>query len=212
MSTGFLSPRREWTLPGQGAHQSGLPETREKWLRKAPLATIGKLAAGLVLGVFLTVAVLVLWGPTPKSAVATTVPSGADITISVSDAFLSRTAGTAISHAQLPVAIDNVQAHTGPGNQLTFSGQADALFGFVQRPLAATSQLSADNGHLALHITNASVGGMPLPAPATGALEAAINGQLANATQQLTAGNSHLAVTGVTTSGGKVTLTLQQQP
>ena len=77
MSTGFLSPRREWTLPGQGARQSGLPETREKWLRKAPLATIGKLAAGLVLGVFLTVAVLVLWGPTPKSAVATTVPMAA---------------------------------------------------------------------------------------------------------------------------------------
>jgi hypothetical protein len=43
-------------------------------------------------------------------------------------------------------------------------------------------------------------------------MEAAINAQLASATNQLTAGNGHLAITSVTTGGNQVTLTLQQQP
>jgi hypothetical protein len=209
MSTGLSNPRLDWTIPGKGTRQSG-PSATRGWLRKPPLGTIGKMAAGLVLGVILTVAVLVLWAPTPQP-LAAAAPTGSDITISVSDAYLSRTAGLAISHAQLPVTIGNVQAHTEPGNQLTFSGQADALFGFVQRPLAATSQLTAEHGHLALHITNATVGGLPLPAPVTGLLESAVNTQLANVTNQLTSGNSHLVVTGVATGGSQVTITFQQQ-
>lgn len=182
----------------------------EKRLDMSLLGTIGKIAAGVLLGIALTLGVLVFLAPGPQPAQTATATTP-DISVTVSDAYLTRAAGAAISQAQLPVTIGHVRASIAPGDQLTLSGNAEAVFGLVQRPLAATSQLEATNGHLAIHITNATLGGMPLPSPVTAVLENSVNTQLTNAMTGLVPGNQHYVVTGVTTGSHLVTIQMNQQ-
>ncbi len=174
-------------------------------------ATVAKIAGGMLLGIVLTLALLVFLapGPQPVPTRSTAVP---DLTITVSDNYIARAASTALSRAQLPVAIGNVRAQTAPGNQLTFSGNAQVFFGLAQPSLSATSQLEATGGHLAVHITRANLGGLPLPSLATSAMEGTIDAQLASTMSALTPPGQHYLVTGVTTGSQQVTIDLAQQP
>jgi hypothetical protein len=157
---------------------------------------------GFVIGVLATIVLLALLAPR-GAALAPSTGTG-NVSISIDDAFIAHQAARGFALVALPFSLSNVRAHIAAGNTVSISGDAQTPAGASQ--LAATTRLSVANGHLVSQLTDAEVGALPLPAPLTAALDAAINGQLASATDQLMPTGSGLSLSGIRTSDGHLTL------
>lgn len=190
--------------------------TKPLWLRRAktearqrPLL-VGCLipaAGGVVVGVLLAFTALVILGPQPQaptSATTSVVPAHATITLD--DAFLSQLDAEALTGAALPFAISSVRVAIHPANQIAI--YADATAGLFTRQLTVTGTLTAVDGRLRLSVTQASVGGLALPAALDAALESALNARLAALNDLFQFGGTSYAITSVTTQEGKLTLGL----
>jgi hypothetical protein len=164
------------------------------------------LGLGLVLGVGLTLLAQILLAPQPAAVHPASEQEG--VAITVDDATLTRLAAAGIARAGLPFAVTNVQAHVLPSNVVTISGDVPALGLFGPRRLAASAQVVPTAGRLALHITNASVGGLTLPSALTGVLESALDDRLATLTDTFTVLGTHYQVVGARSSPGSLTLML----
>ncbi len=169
---------------------------------------------GLLLGIVLTLAGLVLFAPQPSTTPPATATEPYDAAITVGDTFLTSALSDGIAQAQLPVTLTNVHAHVETGNQLQVSGDMSGLpifFGAGPRRLTAELTLSVDSGQLQAHINRASIGGLDLPRPITAALESAINQKLSATAESLAGGNASYAVVGVTSTTGRLTLLVQHR-
>jgi hypothetical protein len=100
-----------------------------------------------------------------------------------------------------------VQARILPGNMVDISG--DANMGILgTQHLSATGQLTVLDGHLRMHITRGTIGGLALPAPIVTAIENALNNQFVQLGGMLILGGNRYVVTGVNTTNGLLTLSL----
>ena len=183
-------------------------QAERPWYARPP-TTRGRgvaLVLGLVLGVALTLLAQVLLAPQP--AVVRPTSGQQDVAITVDDALLTKLAAAGIAHAGLPFAVTNVQAHVLLGNVVTISGDVPALGLCGPRHLAASAQVVPNAGRLALHITDASVGNLGLPAVVTTVLEAALDDRLAALTDTFTVLGTHYQVVGAQSSPGALTLLL----
>lgn len=156
------------------------------------------------LGVVLTLAGLAVFAPHPTSVRAD--PGNSALVVSMDDAFLSQVVAKGLAAAQLPFDVTNVQAHAAMPDQISVSAAADLVLATAQ--LQATAQISVVNGRLIVRTNVATVGGLALPAPLTGMMDAQINQQLANATQALLAHGAQYRLIGVTTTDGALELIL----
>lgn len=150
--------------------------------RRPQLWGCGGAALGLLLGVVLTLLALVVLAPRPAPASPIAPGSGSAIGISIDDAYLTDVVANAVKGASLPIQLSNVRAEIQPNNQVTLSGNASGPLS-TSTPLVAVGQVSAQSGQLSMHILRAYVGGLPLPATVTMALEQPINSNLAQANQ-----------------------------
>jgi hypothetical protein len=160
-----------------------------------------------VLGILLTIVLLALLGP---RAVALAPSTGAgNVSIAIDDAFIAHSAAHGIALVSVPFTLSNVRAHIDAGNTVSLSG--DAVTPVLTGQFTATTQLSVANGHLVSHLTDAEIGALPLPAPVTATLDGALNDQLAHATDQLLPSALGMALTGITTTSGHLTLLVTSQ-
>jgi hypothetical protein len=74
-----------------------------------------------------------------------------------------------------------------------------------------TGQLAASGGHVTVHVTQATIGGLTLPPPVGAVLEQALNARLADLANMLQVGGTRYVVTGVRTTEGQLTITLGAQ-
>lgn len=188
----------EWYRPEAGAWQ------RERRGCRAGLITA--LAGGLLVGIALTLLVQLLWVPGPTVPAAS--QTAGDATLTVDDAFLSQLASDALAQAQLPFDVSNVRVHVRAANVMTVTAATNAGGLLPARELNVTGQLAARGGRVSLHVTQATVGGLPLPPLVDAALEQALNARLAD---MLQVGGTHVAVTGVRTAEGQLTVMLTTQ-
>lgn len=172
------------------------------------LGCLAPAVGGLIVGILLALGALVVLAPQPRAAVphapASTAPGHATLTLD--DAFLSQLSADALRQAGLPFALSNVRVAIHPANQIAIA--ADATAGPLTRQLAITGILSVDGGRVRLHVTQAAVGGLSLPAPLDAALESALNARLATLNGLLQFGGTSYAITSVTTEEGQLTLGL----
>lgn len=189
--------QRDGQLPRKGRAVSN-----ENGRRRGLVAGIG----GFLLGVVLTVLFLIFFATHPQGVTSSTA-ANPDISVTLSDSYMTRAANLAIQRAGHPVPIGNVRAHTSVGDTPAVSG--DAVGGLSQ--LRVVAQLLAQNGNLAVAISSADLGGLALPQPAIDALDAAINDQLQQVTNKLTLSGAHYDVTGVNTADGLVTVTIDMR-
>jgi hypothetical protein len=187
----------EWAPQPRRANASGGGNTRFTWG-----------CGGLLLGVLLTTLFLVLLAPHP-SAVALAPAAPADITLTVDDQYLTRLVVQGIKAANLPAfTVTNVKAHIAAGNVLTFSGSAALGPGISLANLNAQGQLGASGGLLVVSHLSGVLGGLTLPAVVDSALELGINIAITNERQRLTQGGITYYVEGISTTDGRLTLTL----
>ena len=161
---------------------------------------------GLALGVVLTLAVQVLLAPGTSTVPSST--AGGDIMISIDDTFVAQQAARGVSQVQLPFTISGMRAHINPGNTISISGTAST--GPVAQQFAATSQVWVAGGQLQSHLTSAAVGSAQLPDLVTSVLDDAIDLQLDGAVARLLPSSTGLALSGISTSDGKLTLFITQ--
>lgn len=168
-------------------------------------------ALGLIVGIVATVIVLLVVAPEPPAAVVTP-PSNSDVSITLDDVALSNLTAAGLARADLPFTITNVHDHILPNNVVQITGDVPILGGIAIRRLSATATLAAEQGHVALHVQKASVGGFNLPAVVTDAIESSFNARSAELTNSLNVVNTHYAVSGISSSIGKLTLMLKRAP
>jgi hypothetical protein len=155
-------------------------------------------------GVVLTLTSLAVFAPRPGAVRSD--PGSSQLMLALNDAFLSQVAAKGLALADLPFVVTQVQAHATTHDQISVSAVADLVL--VTSPLQATAQIMVSNGHLVVHTIAATVGGLALPAPLTGLMDAQINQQLAHATQGLFAHGAQYRLTGVTSTDGALDLLL----
>jgi len=168
-------------------------------------------ALGLIVGIVVTVIVLLVVAPQPP-AVIVTPPSNSDVSITLDDAALSNLTAAGLAQAGLPFTITNVHDHILPNNVVQITGDVPILGGIEIRRLSATATLTVEQGHVALHVKKASVGGFDLPAVVTDAIESSFNARSAELTNSLNVDSTHYAVSGISSSTGKLTLRLKRAP
>ncbi|HEU5438710.1 MAG TPA: hypothetical protein VFU88_05430 [Ktedonobacterales bacterium] len=191
----------EWYVP------EGVERERER--RGCWGVPVAVLLAGLLVGAGLTLLVQVLWVPGPAMPAA---PRAAgDATLTVDDAFLSQLAAGGLAQGQLPFSVSNVRVRVQAGNVMTMTGTTSPAGLLPARELSVTGQLAASGGRVSFHVTQATVGGLPLPPPVDAALEQALNARLATLADILQVGNTHYSVTGVRTTDGQLTAVLAAQ-
>lgn len=165
---------------------------------------------GLIVGIALTAAVLLLAAPEPPAVIKP--PAGAsDVSITISDAALTNLAAAGVAQAGLPFSVTNIQAHIKPNNVVQLTGDVPILGGLDTRRLSATAALDVKDGHVVMHITNASVGGLGLPSILVAAIENSFDVKSAQLTDSLVVDNTHYVVSGVSSTNGTLTLRLRQQ-
>ncbi|MFI5272115.1 MAG: LmeA family phospholipid-binding protein [Ktedonobacterales bacterium] len=195
-------PRWRW-------HPREWPRDARQWLRHPPWWQAPTLS-GVVAGIVLTVLALVLLAPGPYVAPVAPPPAGVPgATLTLDDAFLTRTVAAGLSTSQLPFTITHLRVHILPQAQITLAG--DASFGPLTRPLTATCALDLRDGNLHATVTQVTVGGLTLPAPLDTALEAALNSQLASVQDGLQTSGARVRIVQITTQPGQLTLRLTSQ-
>lgn len=164
-------------------------------------------AGGVVVGVLLAFTALVMLGQQPRvPPPASTSVAPVHATLTLDNAFLSQLGSDALRGAALPFTITNVHVAIHPGNQIAIA--ADATAGLFTRELAVAGTLTATDGRLRLHVTQAAVGGLALPAALDAALESALNARLAALNDLFQLGGTRYAITSVATQEGLLTLGL----
>ena len=176
-------------------------ETRQRRLLGCLAPAIG----GVLVGILLALVALVILAPQPRVA-RQPGAAPAHATLTLDDAFLSQLSGDALRGAALPFTLSNVRVAIHPDNQIALV--ADAITGPLNRQLAMTGTLVADSGQLHIHVTQASVGGLTLPAALDTVLGSALNARLATLNDQFQVGGTRYAITSVTTQEGQLTLGL----
>jgi len=126
--------------------------------------------------------------------------------------WLSNLTAAGLAQAGLPFTITNVHDHILPNNVVQITGDVPILGGIEIRRLSATATLTVEQGHVALHVKKASVGGFDLPAVVTDAIESSFNARSAELTNSLNVDSTHYAVSGISSSTGKLTLRLKRAP
>lgn len=167
-------------------------------------------AGGLLVGVILTVIVLLGVAPEPP-AVAKPPVSASDVSITIDDAALTNLTTAGIAQAGLPFSVTNVQAHIQPNEVVQITGDVPILGSLEIRRLSATARLAVQNGHLVMHISQASVGGLGLPSILVAAIENAFDVKSEQLTNSLVLDNTHYVVSDVSSISGQLTLRLKQQ-
>ncbi len=131
-----------------------------------------------------------------------------EIGISIDDVYLTQVLADAMSSSTLPIHISNIQAEILPNNRIKLSGTTSGQFP-ISAPLVATAQLRLQSGQPTIHFLSAQVGGLPLPAAITTALERPINNQLAHTMANLLPSGS--TVTGLSTTTHHLLMTITQR-
>lgn len=167
-------------------------------------------AGGLLVGIILTVIVLLGAAPEPP-AVAKPPVSASDVSITIDDAALTNLTTAGIAQAGLPFSVTNVQAHIRPNEVVQITGDVPILGGLEIRRLSATARLAVQNGHVVMHISQASVGGLGLPSILVAAIENSFDVKSEQLTNSLVLDNTHYVVSDVSSTSGQLTLRLKQQ-
>lgn len=160
----------------------------------------------MLVGILLVFTALVILAPQPRAPASPPSVVPAHATLTLDDAFLSQLGAEALRGAALPFAISNVRVAIHPANQIAVF--ADATAGLFTRQLTVTGTLAAVDGRLRLSVTQASVGGLALPAALDAVLESALNARLATLNDLFQFGGTSYAITSVTTQEGQLTLGL----
>lgn len=182
----------------------------DAWLdrRRPMLLGCGGLLAGLLLGVLLTVFCLAAFGPHPGAAAPISNNPNGNVAISMDDIYLTSIVESSVGSASLPITLRNIQVEIQPDNQVTISAHVDSPLPGADQ-LAASGRLRVQSGLLAMRITDAQIGGLPMPGVVTSALEKAINEQLAQVTHTLVPPN--FAITSVTTTEHHLQMRISKQ-
>ena len=155
-------------------------DVREEVRSLAPRPALwgcGGLVVGAVIGAVVLALALFAFGPRPEAASPGVGSQYGNLSINMDDAYLTRQVSAAVSQANLPIKLSNVQAEILPDEQVKISGDTTGSFP-IGAHLEAVAQLRIVNGQLALHIINAQIGGLPLPASLASALEKPMNAKL----------------------------------
>ncbi len=134
----------------------------------------GGLAVGAVIGALVTLLALIAFAPRPQAASPSAGGQNGNLIINMDDTYLTTQVSAAISQAKLPITLSNIKAEILPGNQVKISADTDSAFPLGAH-LEAVAQVRIESGQLAMHLISAQVGGLPLPAPITSALERPMN-------------------------------------
>lgn len=165
---------------------------------------------GLIVGIVLTVVVLIWAAPQPP-AVAKPPSSASDASFTINDAVLTNLTAAGIAQAGLPFSVTNIQAHIQPNEVIQITGDVPILGGLDIRRLSMTARLDVRDGHIVMHITQASVGGLGLPSILVAAIENSFDMKSAQLTNSLVVNNTHYIVSGISSTAGELTLRLRQQ-
>lgn len=169
----------------------------------------GGLLIGLLIGVLATLLGLFALAPRPRAAApVSSVPDG-ELGISLDDVYLTQLLSDAMSGSTLPIRLSDIQAEILPGDQIKISGTTSGQFP-VSAPLVATAQIRLASGKPTIHFVSAQVGGLPLPAAITTALEQPINSKLAQTMTNLLPQGS--TVTGLSTTAHHLLMTISNSP
>jgi len=165
----------------------------------------GGLLIGLLIGVLATLLGLFALAPRPRAASPEVGMPGGELGISLDDVYLTQLLSDAMSSSTLPIHLSNIQAEILPGDQIKISATTSGQFP-ISAPLAATAQLRLTSGQPTIHFVSAQVGGLPLPAAITTALEQPINTKLAQTMTNLLPSGS--TVTGLSTTEHHLLMTI----
>ena len=155
-------------------------DVREEVRSLAPRPALwgcGGLIVGAVIGAIVLALAIFAFGPRPEAASPGVGSQYGNLSINMDDAYLTRQVSAAVTQANLPIQVSNVQAEILPDEQVKISGDTTGSFP-IGAHLEAEAQLRIVNGQLALHIINAQIGGLPLPASVASALEKPMNEKL----------------------------------
>lgn len=175
---------------------------------RGALGCLAPAIGGVVVGILLALIALAVLGPQPRAATSPPATSSAPAhaTLTLDDAFLTQISADALHQARLPFTIANTRVAIHPDDQIAIS--ADATIGPLTRQLAVTGTLAAVDGRVQVHVTQAEVGGLGLPAALDAALESALNAKLATLNDLFQFGGTSYAITSLTTQEGQLTLGL----
>jgi hypothetical protein len=165
----------------------------------------GGLLIGLVIGVLATLLGLFVFAPRPQVASPDTGEASGELGISLDDVYLTQILSDAMSSSTLPIQLSNIQAEILPGDQIQLSATTSGQFP-ISAPLVATAQLQLESGQPTIHFVSAQVGGLPLPAAITTALEQPINTKLTQTMANLLPPGS--TVTGLSTTAHHLLMTI----
>lgn len=168
----------------------------------------GGLLIGLVIGVLATLLVLFALAPRPQVASPVSSVPGGVLGISLDDAYLTQLLSDAMSSGALPIHLSNIQAEILPGDQIKISATTTGQLP-ISAPLVATAQIQLASGQPTIHFSSAQVGGLPLPAAITTALEKPINTKLAQTMSNLLPPGS--TVTDLSTTEHHLLMTISQR-
>ena len=168
----------------------------------------GGLIAGGIIGALLLLLALVAFAPRPEPASPGVGSQYGNLSINMDDAYLTRQVSAAVTQANLPIKLSNVQAEILPSEQVKISADTTNAFPLGAH-LEAIAQLRIVNGELALHIINAQVGGLPLPAQLSSALERPINEKMQQVSAYLLPQGYH--ITAISSSEHHLQMIISQQ-
>ncbi|HEU4785533.1 MAG TPA: hypothetical protein VFS83_19490 [Ktedonobacterales bacterium] len=134
----------------------------------------GGLAVGAAIGALVMLLALIAFAPRPQAASPGAGGQNGNLVINMDDTYLTTQVSAAIGQAKLPITLSNIKAEILPGNQVKLSADTDSAFPLGAH-LEAVAQVRIESGQLAMHLISAQVGGLPLPAPITSALERPMN-------------------------------------
>jgi len=134
----------------------------------------GGLAVGAVIGALVMLLALIAFAPRPQAASPGAGGQNGNLVINMDDTYLTTQVSAAISQAKLPIALNNIKAEILPGNQVKISADTNSAFPLGAH-LEAVAQVRIESGQLAMHLISAQIGGLPLPAAITSALERPMN-------------------------------------
>lgn len=168
----------------------------------------GGLIVGGIIGALLMLLALVAFAPRPEPASPGVGSQYGNLSINMDDAYLTRQVSAAVTQANLPIKLSNVQAEILPSEQVEISADTTNAFPLGAH-LEAIAQLRIVNGQLALHIINAQVGGLPLPAQLSSALERPINEKMQQVSAYLLPQGYH--ITAISSNEHHLQMIISQQ-
>ncbi|HEY7340602.1 MAG TPA: hypothetical protein VH591_06965 [Ktedonobacterales bacterium] len=169
----------------------------------------GGLLIGLVIGILATLLGLFVLAPRPQAASPVSSVPGGELGIALDDVYLTQLLTDAMSSSTLPIHLSNIQAEILPGDQIKMSATTSGQLP-ISAPLAATAQVRLESGQPTIHFVSAQVGGLPLPAAITTALEKPVNTKLAQTMANLLPPES--TVTGLSTTEHHLLMTISNNP